>query len=179
VLTEEVRVTMLTYGALIEQSLLGVSGSQRFCRNEEGRLGQVRTEAREGDLFVVIVGAEVPYLLRPDAEKEGVYALIGDAFLLGVMQGEALLDDWYETVDIVIEQPVAGDPRGMNAQYVIPRVSLQRFNIEARVWERQSKKDGRLRHVVDCETSRGSRNGEIEHRTVRARALGLQLVGNR
>lgn len=101
-LTEEVRVIMLTYGALIEQSLLGVTETRRFCRTQEGRLGQVRIEAREGDLFVVIVGAEVPYLLRP-TEKEGVYTLIGDVFLLGVMQGEAVRDDRYEEVDIAIE----------------------------------------------------------------------------
>jgi hypothetical protein len=101
-LTEEVRVTMLTYGALVEQSLLGVTESRRICRTAQGRLGQVRTEAMEGDLFVVIVGAEVPYLLRP-TENEGVYTLIGDAFLLGVMQGEALTDDQYETVNIAIE----------------------------------------------------------------------------
>lgn len=101
-LTEEVRVTMLTYAALFEQSLLSVTEARRFCRTEEGRLAQVRTEAKNGDLFVVIVGAEVPYLLRP-TEKDGVYTLIGDAFLFGVMQGETMGDERYETADIAIE----------------------------------------------------------------------------
>ncbi len=103
VLPEEVRVTILTYGGLVEQSVAGVTESRRFCRTEQGRLGQVRAEAREGDVFACIVGAEVPYLLRPSGEKEGVYTLVGDTFLLGVMQGEALSDSRYETVDIVIE----------------------------------------------------------------------------
>ena len=103
VLPEEVRETMLTYGALIEQSIMGVAESRCFCRTEQGRLGQVRAEAREGDEFVCIVGAEVPYVLRPSSTREGVYTLIGDAFLLGVMQGETLSDARYETVDITIE----------------------------------------------------------------------------
>jgi hypothetical protein len=101
--SEEVMETILTYGALLEQSLLGVTESRRFCRTEQGRLGQVRIDAREGDVFVCILGAEVPYLLRPNMKRAGVYTLIGDSFLLGVMQGEALSDARYETIDISIE----------------------------------------------------------------------------
>jgi hypothetical protein len=100
--SEEVRETMLTYGPVIENSLFNVTECRRFCRTENGRLGQVRNEAREGDVFVCIVGAEVPFLLRPSGEREGVYTLVGDAFLLGVMQGEAFSDTQYETVDITI-----------------------------------------------------------------------------
>ncbi|KAK4157159.1 heterokaryon incompatibility protein-domain-containing protein [Chaetomidium leptoderma] len=102
-LPEEVRETILTYGSLVEQSLLGMAECRRFCRTEQGRLGQVRAEAREGDVFACIVGAEVPYLLRPSTEREGVYVLVGESFLLGVMQGEAMSDARYETIDITIE----------------------------------------------------------------------------
>ncbi|KAL2163029.1 hypothetical protein VTH06DRAFT_6865 [Thermothelomyces fergusii] len=98
----EVKETVLTYGALIEQSLV-LAQTRRFCRTEQGRLGQVRAEAREGDLFVCIAGAEVPYLLRPVGNRYGIYTLVGDAFLLGVMQGEAWSDARYETVEITIE----------------------------------------------------------------------------
>lgn len=103
VLPQEVRETLLTYGALIDQSTTGVAESRAFCRTEQGRLGQVRAEAKEGDVFVCIVGAEVPYVLRPSSTREGAYTLIGDAFLLGVMQGETLSDARYETVDLTIE----------------------------------------------------------------------------
>ncbi|KAK3349163.1 heterokaryon incompatibility protein-domain-containing protein [Lasiosphaeria hispida] len=102
-LTDEIRVTMLTYGGLIEQSFLGMAEARCFCTTERGRLGQVRREARVGDVFCVIDGAEIPYVLRPHPDKEGVYHLIGDAFLRGVMQGEALADERFETVDVVIE----------------------------------------------------------------------------
>ncbi|KAH6641060.1 heterokaryon incompatibility protein-domain-containing protein [Chaetomium tenue] len=102
VLSTEVKETMLTYGALIEQSLLAMAEARCFCRTEQGRLGQVRADAVAGDLFVCIVGAEVPFLLRPSAETEGAYTLIGDGFLQGVMQGEAFSDARYETIDITI-----------------------------------------------------------------------------
>lgn len=102
-LPESVRITMLTYGGLVEQTVMGVGLTRRFCRTEQGRLGQVRAEAQEGDVFCVLLGAEVPYLLRPSPGKEGVYTLIGDTYLLGMMQGEALTDRRYETVNILIE----------------------------------------------------------------------------
>jgi hypothetical protein len=102
VLPAEVKEIMLTYGAMIEQSLLAMSEARCFCRTEQGRLGQVRAEAVAGDLFVCIVGAEVPYLLRPSAETEGVYTLIGDSFLQGVMQGESFTNERYKTIDITI-----------------------------------------------------------------------------
>ena len=100
-LTEEVREAMLTYGCLIEHPLLSMSAGRRFCVTHDGRMGMVRREAVAGDLFCVILGAEVPYVVRPTGK--GSYELIGDCFLHGVMDGETLTDDRYETVDIVLE----------------------------------------------------------------------------
>ena len=100
-LTEEVRETMLTYGSLIEHPLMAMSANRRFCVTEDGRFGMVRREAEDGDLFCVILGAEVPYVVRPTGR--GSYELIGDCYLHDVMNGEALLDSRYETVDIVLE----------------------------------------------------------------------------
>ncbi|KAK3385781.1 heterokaryon incompatibility protein-domain-containing protein [Podospora didyma] len=102
-LTDELRDKLLTYGALIETSLMGVSEGRCFCKTESGRMGQAPALARVGDVFCVVLGAEVPYVLRPHPEKEGTYTLLGDAYLRGVMQGEALTDSRYETVDISIE----------------------------------------------------------------------------
>ncbi|KAL1842768.1 hypothetical protein VTJ49DRAFT_4253 [Mycothermus thermophilus] len=91
------------YGVLIENPLMNVGTVRSFCCTAEGRLGQVRHTAQKGDVFCVVLGAEVPYLLRPSPGKPGVYTLIGDAYLQGMMQGEALVDARYETVDIFIE----------------------------------------------------------------------------
>ncbi|KAK4459528.1 hypothetical protein QBC42DRAFT_311408, partial [Cladorrhinum samala] len=102
--SRDVEAVLLAYGALVEQTLVGLTAARRFCWTEQGRLGQVRNQARKGDLFCVILGAEVPYLLRRIPGKDGsYYTLIGDSFLLGALQGEALSDERYETVDILIE----------------------------------------------------------------------------
>lgn len=101
VLTDETRNLMLTQGGLIESSLMGVGCHLHFCTTEEGRFGQVRSQARNGDLIYVILGAELPFVLRPTGK--GTYTLIGECYIHGLMAGEALSDDRYETVDIVLE----------------------------------------------------------------------------
>ncbi|KAM7196347.1 Heterokaryon incompatibility protein (HET) domain containing protein [Rhypophila sp. PSN 637] len=102
----ETKDLMLTYGPLIEGSMASVGEARRFCRTEGGRLGQVRKEARVGDLVCIILGAEVPYVIRPlttETDNDEVfYELVGDCYVNGVMQGEALRDGRYETVDIVL-----------------------------------------------------------------------------
>lgn len=87
----------------MELALIGFAGARTFCRTEEGRLSLVRDEAREGDVFCIVLGAEVPFLLRPSPGKAGVYTLVGDSYHHGVMHGEALTDQRYETIDILIE----------------------------------------------------------------------------
>lgn len=49
-----VNTILVTYGALVEQSLMGMTAARCLRRTEQGRLGQGRSEAREGDLFCVI-----------------------------------------------------------------------------------------------------------------------------
>ncbi|KPM35593.1 hypothetical protein AK830_g10990 [Neonectria ditissima] len=95
-----IRETLLIHGPMVEQSLMVMASSRRFCTTEQSRFGQVRKEAVAGDLFCVISGAEIPYLLRPAGRE--TYTLIGEAYLLGVMKGEALSDDQYEEVDICL-----------------------------------------------------------------------------
>jgi hypothetical protein len=98
---EHVRAILLEQGGLIDASILSHSVQLRFCMTANGRFGRTRTGAREGDLVCVIIGAEIPYILRPTGR--GTYTLISDCFLQGMMQGEALTDDSYETVDIILE----------------------------------------------------------------------------
>jgi hypothetical protein len=52
-----------------------------------GYLGLVPHGTREGDVIMVIRGADVPYVLRPQGEA---YELIGEAYVQGIMDGEAL-----------------------------------------------------------------------------------------
>jgi hypothetical protein len=101
VLAESDRVTLRTHAALIEHSILGLGASLQFCTTESGRFGQAGKYAKEGDVFCVLLGAEVPYILRPT--DNGTYRLIGEGYLHGVMHGETMGDEKYETVDIVLE----------------------------------------------------------------------------
>lgn len=109
-MTQDLEEMLLTYGPFIEGSMTTVGEARRFCRTEAGRLGQVRKETRVGDLVCVVLGAEVPYVIRPVGDKgdggEGdgdvVYELVGDCYIHGIMQGETLRDERYKTVDIVL-----------------------------------------------------------------------------
>ncbi|CAM1510955.1 Fc.00g084680.m01.CDS01 [Cosmosporella sp. VM-42] len=89
------------YELIMEQSILTMTSQRRFCLTKNHRFGQVRREAKRGDLFCVILGAEVPYLIRPTGN--GTYSLVGDCYLTDVMQGETLDDGRYETVEITLE----------------------------------------------------------------------------
>jgi hypothetical protein len=54
-------------------------------------------EARRGDVLVVFGGSRVPYVLRPLGEfkVDGnvVYKFVGDAYVEGIMDGEAMKDE--------------------------------------------------------------------------------------
>ncbi|QIX02031.1 hypothetical protein AMS68_007548 [Peltaster fructicola] len=52
-----------------------------------GYMGLAPHGAQEGDLLFVVLGSDVPYLLR---HKDDGYELIGEAYLQGIMHGEAL-----------------------------------------------------------------------------------------
>lgn len=109
---------------------VGVGENEDSDMQEEKKEGQVPRETRtfgmakmaaqKGDVICVISGAEVPYILRPviadsiaaddlevspgkvanDRAKVQRYKLIGDCYLSGFMQGEALKDSRFAEVDI-------------------------------------------------------------------------------
>ncbi|PSN71400.1 hypothetical protein BS50DRAFT_660516 [Corynespora cassiicola Philippines] len=66
--------------------------SQSFFTTKEGYMGTGPSYARKGDLICVFYNAKIPFILRP--YKDG-YKLVGAAFVLGFMDGEAFenLDD--------------------------------------------------------------------------------------
>lgn len=69
-----------------------------LCRNigrrafitSNGHLGIGPAILEEGDVVVIICGTEVPMLLRRCGG--GVYKLIGEAYIDGIMDGEAMED---------------------------------------------------------------------------------------
>ncbi|KAI0458578.1 hypothetical protein F5B21DRAFT_500471 [Xylaria acuta] len=62
-------------------------GDAVFCGTERRYVGLVPDAAREGDQICLLHGGRVPFLLRPKAN--GVYRLVGEAYIHGIMQGQA------------------------------------------------------------------------------------------
>jgi hypothetical protein len=59
----------------------------RFCVTVDGFAGQVPPSTVVGDLVFLIMGSPVPFVMRP---KGSMYQLIGQGYIHGIMNGEAL-----------------------------------------------------------------------------------------
>jgi hypothetical protein len=64
-----------------------------------GKLGLGYDNIREGDVVTIMKGAQVPYILRP--QQTGTYNLISEAYVDGIMDGEALPGATFTWLDIV------------------------------------------------------------------------------
>lgn len=60
---------------------------RRFTITREKRMGLCQKDARKGDVVAVLTGGSVPFILRPNG---GHYTLVGDAYIQGFMDGEAM-----------------------------------------------------------------------------------------
>jgi len=61
----------------------------RMARTSRGFIGTVPRGAKVGDRIVVLYGGQTPFVLRRDEERD-MYRLVGDCYVHGLMQGEAL-----------------------------------------------------------------------------------------
>lgn len=68
-----------------------VSDDKTLIVTEQDRLGLARTNTVPGDLVATLIGCSIPMILRPvpDAESEK-YILIGESYIHGIMDGEAI-----------------------------------------------------------------------------------------
>lgn len=64
-----------------------IFASKRLIATIRGYVGAVPTSTRSGDLVSVLPGARVPFILR--ARSDGKFKLVGEAYVHGIMQGEA------------------------------------------------------------------------------------------
>jgi hypothetical protein len=77
--------------ALIEASLSKWSSRRRLCKTIDGRLACVPKNSGPGDIICTLLGAEVPYVLRP--MTKGFYSVIGECYVDDIMHGESLSHD--------------------------------------------------------------------------------------
>jgi hypothetical protein len=73
--------------ALVSAVLEHNSWSGTFFITNDGKLGIGPESTQSGDQIVVLDGARSPFILRA-LENDSDYALLGDAFILGLMRGE-------------------------------------------------------------------------------------------
>ncbi|KAN0108841.1 heterokaryon incompatibility protein 6 OR allele [Hyaloscypha variabilis] len=78
--------TMLQY----TKSINSVTTGRKFCATKRRYLGWVPGDAAPGDIICILLGAETPYILRPDENDSKYYKLVGETYIHGIMQGEAL-----------------------------------------------------------------------------------------
>lgn len=82
--------------------ILGPTRGRVLFMTTTGYLGLGPHGTQEGDLIYVILGSSVPYVLRPDQDGTQAFQLIGEAYVQGIMQGEALEMDWVGIEDVTI-----------------------------------------------------------------------------
>ena len=84
-----VREKSLNYLSVLEDGIQG----WRFVTTKSGRCGIVSANVEMGDLVTVFAGGDVPFIVRPGTEREGAFRLIGQCYVDGVMDGEAVDDE--------------------------------------------------------------------------------------
>ena len=64
--------------------------SQRMIYLDAGYLGLARQDCRIGDKVFILMGGDMPFLLRPAGDN--FYTYLGEAYVHGIMDGEALVN---------------------------------------------------------------------------------------
>jgi hypothetical protein len=72
------------YHSSMNHSCLGLP----LCSTRGGYLAWVPCNAQVGDAICIFSGATAPFILRP--RRDGYYDVVGDAYVHGIMHGEAL-----------------------------------------------------------------------------------------
>ncbi|KAF2818325.1 HET-domain-containing protein [Ophiobolus disseminans] len=83
-----------------EQELVQAMENRQLCLNgrkfsitRKGHFCLLPPTASEGDLICVLLGGEVPYTLRRiDNQSQDSYTMVGECYVHGIMDGEAIAD---------------------------------------------------------------------------------------
>ncbi|KAL8717738.1 MAG: hypothetical protein Q9225_005049 [Loekoesia sp. 1 TL-2023] len=68
---------------------LRVARNRQFCVTKNGYIGWIPLSARVGDRICLFLGGQVPYVIRPHKKKKGDWQFLGEAYIHGIMKGEA------------------------------------------------------------------------------------------
>jgi hypothetical protein len=96
---EQRRLTMagaLTFGYAFE----GASCERAFAVTDGKYVGLVPVKAKAGDYVGIILGCDIPFIVRED---DGKYVLVGECYIHGIMDGEAMDMEKYKIQDIILK----------------------------------------------------------------------------
>ena len=71
--------------------MMGQQVERRPFVTVKGFVGLAPKHVEEGDVIIIFPGAKFPYVLRRC--NDGIYVLVGEAFVYGLMYGELVIDD--------------------------------------------------------------------------------------
>ena len=66
------------------------SGGRRFFISKKGRLGMAPWSSNSGDKVFLFGGGPVPFVLRCSNEENSLHSFVGECYVHGIMDGEAL-----------------------------------------------------------------------------------------
>jgi hypothetical protein len=79
------------YAQLVQKTMCGVKGRCFFTTDEPRYMGIGPEHMKAGDVIAVFYGARTPFVLRKVRKRrQKCYKLIGDCYIHGIMNGEAL-----------------------------------------------------------------------------------------
>jgi hypothetical protein len=87
---------MLNFEYAFEEACCG----RAFAVTEEKYVGLVPVKAKAGDYVCIILGCDVPLIVRED---DGKYVLVGECYIHGIMYGEAMDIGKYKIQDIILK----------------------------------------------------------------------------
>ncbi|KAK3069748.1 hypothetical protein LTR53_011665 [Teratosphaeriaceae sp. CCFEE 6253] len=74
-----------------------------FLTRSKGRLGYGAETLRDDDQVWVFAGARIPFIIRPKPHGRGCFELVGEAYVHGIMYGEAVQGREGKFVNVVLE----------------------------------------------------------------------------
>ena len=80
----------LRYGVLLH-SMIRMRRSRTVIVTASGRLGMASDNVRTGDVITMLLGGEVPIVLRP-LNESGHYTFVAECYIHGFMDGESLIE---------------------------------------------------------------------------------------
>lgn len=83
---------LLRTGDFPEENNFPIIFTRRWLITKEGRLGLGPQRTSVGDKVVILLGCSVPVILRREPSFSAIYTIIGECFIQGVMDGEAIED---------------------------------------------------------------------------------------